>query len=349
MSTRHILGILAAIVLVPACSGSAAEEDDSSSGAVVASDAVALESGHYGALDLVVRNGAVSGHYFSAVGDPNQGGATCEFTLSGSVATTQTPDGSTVETASITAVDGYEKVAGQLTALTAGHGDIKKAKVQLKLGGDLGGCMRASPMLATAPTSFDGSTAMEADVVGYRSIASERAYFSDSPTAPHGKAFVIRGQTVTAIAAEAQGFVKARFVGAKKTTTGFLKSSDLAPLQTAAAPGEKAIPVGKYDRDGWSLWILGPCSDKNVFNSPDSRPDTPVAIGDLGDDNHTMSAPEGDVCGQYKLSVVDATHVKVEWIGSGGSIDREIGDGCRGGDGVYALDASQKLTATKCE
>ena len=347
MRTKLLVGLFASVLVVPACGGSPAAEDDSSAGAVVAADAVALESAHYGELDLVVRDNAVSGHYFSSVGDPSHGGATCEFTFSGPISTVQAPDGTTVQSATISAVDGSDKVAGKLTALSAGHGDVKKAKVQLKLAEDLGGCMRSSPMLSTGGVDFSGDAKMEADVVGYRSIAAERAYFSDAPNAAPGKAYVVRGQTVTAIAAEAQGFVKARFVG-KKTTTGFLKSGDLAPLASAAS-GAKAIPVGKYDREGWSLWILGPCSDKNVLNSPDSRPDTPVAIGDLGEDNHTMSAPEGDACGTYKLSLVDASHVKVEWAGTGGTIDREIGDGCRGADGIYALDASQKLTATKCE
>jgi hypothetical protein len=59
-----------------------------------------------------------------------------------------------------------------------------------------------------------------------RVVKADRAYFSASPGAAHGKAYVVKDDGV-GVRAEQNGWVQADFVGEAHTSSGWLKESDL--------------------------------------------------------------------------------------------------------------------------
>ena len=59
-----------------------------------------------------------------------------------------------------------------------------------------------------------------------RVVKADKAYFSASPGAPHGKAYIVKDDGV-GVRAERNGWVQADFVGDTHTTSGWLKESDL--------------------------------------------------------------------------------------------------------------------------
>ena len=61
-----------------------------------------------------------------------------------------------------------------------------------------------------------------------RVVKSDRAYFSASPGAAHGKAYVVKDDGV-GVRAEQNGWVQADFVGEAHTSSGWLRESDLYP------------------------------------------------------------------------------------------------------------------------
>jgi hypothetical protein len=221
------LGLVLAIA-TPACGGSqgasdGADDGEESEGAVVAGDAVALASAHYDAIDLVVKDGKVSGRFSDFVGDPARGGATCEFTFAGAIEA-----GGDAEHAKIIATDGWDSTAGELRAIAAIAGDVHSGKIALHLDSLLNACSRVAPVLEDPDgLTAGGVSKMEPDVLGYRSVSAERAHFYDAPDAEPRSAYLVKGDTAIVIGAEAQGFVKARFKAAT-TTTGLLALADLA-------------------------------------------------------------------------------------------------------------------------
>lgn len=59
-----------------------------------------------------------------------------------------------------------------------------------------------------------------------RVVKAAKAYFSATPGAAHGKAYLVEGDGV-GVRAEQNGWVQADFVGEKRTSSGWLKESDL--------------------------------------------------------------------------------------------------------------------------
>jgi hypothetical protein len=64
--------------------------------------------------------------------------------------------------------------------------------------------------------------------IAVRVVRAAKAYFSASPGAPHGRAYVVKDDGVGVRAAQA-GWVQADFVGEKHASSGWLKESDLYP------------------------------------------------------------------------------------------------------------------------
>ena len=328
------LGLAALALMAGAGCGGAAGSSDQTGEADSTASAVA--PGHYEGLDIVVAKGKISGHFFDSVGDPAHGGATCEFTIAGDL------PGVGVKTTKILAVDGFDSVPGELS-LRAGKGG--KPGLVLRLDGSMNACDRAAPMLQDpAGTPFDLSGKMEGDVQGYRSVSAAKAFFYDAPGKHPRSAFVLRGDTLIVTGPEAKGFVPVSYVGAKRTTKGFVKTADLA---SAAAPkaAPAAIGAGKYINAtlGATLLVHGPCSSQNFLSNATGND---VAFGALGPDKHTISAQEGDVCGSYALTSTSFDVVMVTWNRDPSAhLGAEIESGCKFIEGEYDLTVPGTLEA----
>ena len=61
-----------------------------------------------------------------------------------------------------------------------------------------------------------------------RVVKADKAYFSPTPGAAHGRAYIVKGDGVGVRAAQA-GWVQADFVGETHTSSGWLKETDLYP------------------------------------------------------------------------------------------------------------------------
>jgi len=321
-----------AVGAVAGCSGSAGSSDQTEGASSAASS---FASGHYDVLDLVVAGGKISGHFRDSVGDPEHGGASCEFTFAGDAPAAGT------KSANIVAVDGFGSVNGALSIHPAAGG---KPGLVLHLDADPNACSRAAPMLMDAAgTQFDLTSKMESDALGYRSVSADKAFFYDAPGKHPRSAFVLRGDTVVVTGPEANGFLPVKFVGTK-TTTGLVKTSDLA---SAAAPNPTptAIGAGKYINAalGAMLLVHGPCSTENFLSNAQGQD---VATGPLGADQHTLNSPEGDVCGAYSLTQTEDGVVMVSWNPDPTAhLSADIETGCKAIEGEYDLTVPGTLEA----
>ena len=329
-----MVAAVGAVGALTGCSGSA-DAIDQSEGA--ASAASTFASGHYEMLDLVVAGGKISGHFRDSVGDPEHGGASCEFTFEGDVPAKGT------KSAPIVAVDGFGSVTGTVSLHPGAHG---KRGLVLKLDADPNACSRAAPMLMDAAgTQFDLTSKMENDSLGYRSVSADKAFFYDGPTKHARSAYVLRGDTVVVTGAEANGFLPVKFVGTK-TTTGLVKTSDLASA-AAPKPTPTAIGAGKYINAalGAMLLVHGPCSTENFLSNAQGQD---VASGPLGTDQHTLTSPEGDVCGAYSLTQTEAGVVMVTWSPDPTAhLSADIQTGCKSIEGEYDMTVPGTLEACK--
>ena len=215
-----------------ACAGSSGDDLTEGAGSAASEATSKITTGDWGALKLVVANGTVSGTFASTVGDPALSQTTCAFTVGGTITSAKG------DRATIVAADGSDATVGEIFTTTV-NGKLSLSVRTSKL---LNACDRAAIDLAQ-PSGFvtEASKKLAADVAGYRTVSSEKAFFYDSTGGAPRSAYVVRGDTVVITGADASGFVKARFEG-KTVTTGFLKASDLT------APGGPAAPlVKKYE------------------------------------------------------------------------------------------------------
>jgi hypothetical protein len=212
MRSSSLLGLVAVgLSVVVGCSSEPAEDAAATEGA--ASVGGKIQTGTYeGELDLVVKGTAIEGSYFSQIGDPEHGGATCSFTIAGII---EVIGG--VEHAHITATDAMSVTGGELIAKANGS-------LNFKLNTLPNACMRVSPMLTEG---FDlGSRAAistGADTQGFRSVKAEKAFFYDRAGGAPRAAYVVEYDRVVITGPEQSGFIPAKF----NNTKGFLKTADL--------------------------------------------------------------------------------------------------------------------------
>lgn len=231
MRSSSWLGSL--VILGLALGGCAAPADDAGTGAAAATagESLAFVSATYGDLQLVVNRGELRGSYFTSIGDPAHGGATCSFTFSGRA--------SDHGVASVTATDGYDHTQGALRVLPLKPGQVAPDLV-LTLTDSLNACSR---IWGDRPMEIgDGERFADMDAAGWAPVRVDKTYFYDAPGSAKRAAYVMKGDIVTILAAGndpivTKGFVHASFTNeAGRTTTGYLSLSDLdAPW---AATGE---------------------------------------------------------------------------------------------------------------
>lgn len=175
----------------------------------------ALASGVYdNTLMLAVdASGRVSGYFdMSQPGPPT---ISCIFYLKGRLA------------AAGAAVDTYfpEDPKGDLIRGSVAPAGAGKARVTLPT--EHGGCANVWPFADKSnPAEF---TLQKAEPwTSVRVVKADKAYFSPTPGAAHGRAYIVKGDGVGVRAAQA-GWVRADFVGETRTSSGWLKETDLYP------------------------------------------------------------------------------------------------------------------------
>jgi len=98
-------------------------------------------------------------------------------------------------------------------------------KVRLTLPTEHGGCGNVWQFAdATQPADFALQTAKPWTSV--RVVKAAKAYLSPTPGAPHGKAYLVKGDGV-GVRAIQSGWVQADFVGETRTSSGWLRAADL--------------------------------------------------------------------------------------------------------------------------
>jgi hypothetical protein len=156
-------------------------------------------------------SGAVTGYF-----DMTQGGQpsfSCIFYLKGRLA------GRTA------AVDTFypddrkgDLIRGTLTSEGPG-------KVRLALPSEHGGCGNLWHF-ADAGQPADFALQGARPWTSVRVVRAAKAYFSPTPGAPHGKAYIVKGDGIGVRAAQG-GWVQADFVGDTRTSSGWLRDADL--------------------------------------------------------------------------------------------------------------------------
>jgi len=111
-------------------------------------------------------------------------------------------------------------IRGSVTAVAPG-------KVRVVLPTEHGGCGNLWQFADKAnPADFTLQKAEPWTAV--RVVKAAKAYFSPSPGAAHGRAYLVKGDGVGVRTAQA-GWVQADFVGETRTSSGWLKETDLYP------------------------------------------------------------------------------------------------------------------------
>lgn len=177
--------------------------------------APAIASGAYDNTLLIgvdPASGAVSGYF-----DMTQGGQpsfSCIFYLRGRLA------------GRAAAVDTFfpddpkgDLIRGSLLAQGPG-------KLRLALPTEHGGCANVWQFAdKSQPADFELQGAAR-PWIAVRVVKAAKAYFSPSPGAPHGKAYLVKGDGV-GVRAIKPGWVQAEFVGDTRTSSGWLPAADL--------------------------------------------------------------------------------------------------------------------------
>ncbi|MFO0741314.1 MAG: hypothetical protein U0270_35790 [Labilithrix sp.] len=93
--------------------------------------------------------------------------------------------------------------------------------------------------------------------------------------------------------------------------------------------GSATIAPGKYVADGKMLMVYSTCSAANFLGE--------AATGAI-DASGIIRAPEGDVCGSYKLATTAEGEVTVTWVAPAGShLGAEVASACRSQEGKYLM------------
>jgi hypothetical protein len=99
-------------------------------------------------------------------------------------------------------------------------------KVRLALPAEHGGCANVWQFAdKSQPADFELQGAAR-PWIAVRVVKAAKAYFSPSPGAPHGKAYLVKGDGVGVRAAR-PGWVQVEFVGETRTSAGWLPQTDL--------------------------------------------------------------------------------------------------------------------------
>lgn len=178
-----------------------------------ASAAPALQSGVYdNTLLLAVdpASGAVSGYF-----DMTQGGQpsfSCIFYLKGRIA-----GGSAAIDTYFPGDPNSDRITGRLATSAGG--------VRITLPTEHGGCANVWHF-ADAENPADFALQAARPWTQVRVVKAAKAYFFPAPGAAHGRAYLVRGDGVGVRAVQA-GWVQADFPGETRTSSGWLRESDL--------------------------------------------------------------------------------------------------------------------------
>lgn len=111
-------------------------------------------------------------------------------------------------------------ITGALTSAGAG-------KARITLPQDHGGCGNVWSF-ADKDNPADFTLQRAEPWIAVRVVKADRAYFSATPGAAHGRGYVVKGDGV-GVRAEQNGWAQADFVGDKRTSSGWLRETDLYP------------------------------------------------------------------------------------------------------------------------
>ena len=125
------------------------------------------------------------------------------------------------------AITAYEPAAPEEGVINGRIASIGAGEVRISLASEPAGCGNIwSFANKDAPADF--TLQRHEPWTSLRVVSAVKAYFSPSPGAPHGRAYLVTGDGV-GVRAEQNGWVQADFIGAKRTSSGWLKESDLWP------------------------------------------------------------------------------------------------------------------------
>jgi len=180
-----------------------------------------LANGHYDNLTVAVNGGLVTGYLRDSIGDPAHGGATCEFSFAGKVSADQ-------RSTNVTVTDGYETLQGKLMIRD-------RDNIALSLPSLPNACSRMlqeDEFKKPEGYAFKWAGLANPKNQAYRTVAVDKAFFHDSPSAPARRAYVVKGDTVIVTGGDAS-FPEVRFnpyLEENPDTLGFIAGSDLVAL-----------------------------------------------------------------------------------------------------------------------
>lgn len=239
---RVSIGLVSLSLFAVAC---AAPEEEGIANGAGAQSADASEGYHFtdavysdnsGRLQIVTHEGEVRGSFFTSVGDPANGGATCSFAFSGRI---DAAEGGAVDTdaAVITIVDGFETVSGTLYVTDKATGSSAGPTLKLEVESWPAGCSRLYS--SSRPLTFKDAKKRETDgAIGFAAVSADKAFFYDAPSRNKRSAYVIGGDVVTLKetngAVVVEGFAMAEYTNREgRKTSGFLSFDGLsAPWAT---------------------------------------------------------------------------------------------------------------------
>src|SRR5205085_12228376 len=144
-----------------------------------------LVAGHYDSLSLAVNGGYVTGVVRESIGDPAQGGATCEFTIAGKLGPDQ-------KSTKISVTDAYDTVEGRLMIRDANN----VAPSMPSLPSACGRMFQESEFAKPEGYAFKWSGLADPERLGYRTVKADKAFFHDAPNGPARRAYVVKGDSV---------------------------------------------------------------------------------------------------------------------------------------------------------
>jgi V8-like Glu-specific endopeptidase len=174
-------------------------------------------TGKYGEVSLVsMTDGRISGALRKVDGNPDQGGAKCELTFSGSA--------TGASLMSVAVEDGFTSSAGSLQA-TADFVGLEISTLNTACAQVFGSSMLR---MSSFPRTGNGPI----DTLGFRTVKSSKAFFLDKPGGARRAASCERGDTVEITGPSAGGSLPVRYTSVTgHVTTGFMAESDLVSSQ----------------------------------------------------------------------------------------------------------------------
>jgi hypothetical protein len=167
-----------------------------------------LATGLYGSLAVVVHNGMLTG----AVGE-----GACSFTVTGPI-----PNVNPIQLDLITP-DG--KKPAQLEFVNATTLSFRTTNLPSSCIGVF------DPTELASGTTLVLRANLSTDLMAFRTVQADKAFFHDLPNSPARASFVIRGQTVRQIGVATDGFALVTFTNPQGVKTqGFLAETDLVSL-----------------------------------------------------------------------------------------------------------------------